>query len=99
MAFECWGCGACCRFAGFKDPALDRGDKACIHLLEDNSCAIYEDRPDFCRLNPDTPVEVQTKVCQLQEANWPEYVEILLQGVDTNPSGVVHSPGIEKEDG
>lgn len=24
----------------------------CIHLQEDNSCAIYDDRPDFCRRYP-----------------------------------------------
>lgn len=90
MAFECWKCGACCRFIGFTSPALDRGDKACINLLEDNTCAIYESRPDVCRLNPETPVEVQTKICKLQEANWNKYVDAL-QGIDTNPPGVVHS--------
>ena len=32
--FPCVGCGACCRK---------------LHLLkEDNSCSIYEDRPDIC---------------------------------------------------
>jgi Fe-S-cluster containining protein len=59
---------------GFKAPELDRGDKACIHLTEDNLCEIYEDRPDFCRLNPLRPVEEQTKWCKLQEANYPKYV-------------------------
>lgn len=24
----------------------------CVHLQEDNSCGIYEDRPDFCRKYP-----------------------------------------------
>lgn len=75
--FECWKCGACCRLVGFKAPELDRGDKACIHLTEDNLCEIYEDRPDFCHLNPSRDPKEQTAWCKLQEANWPEYVEQL----------------------
>ena len=35
--YECEGCGACCRV------------RNCIHLTEDNRCAIWEDRPDICR--------------------------------------------------
>ena len=84
--------------AGFNHPELDRGDGACINLTKDNLCSIYETRPDFCRLNPLRPEEEQTKWCKLMEANWPTYLK-MLQGVDTNPPGVVHSPGIEKEEG
>jgi len=28
-----------------------RADGACIHLAEDNTCKIYETRPDVCRVN------------------------------------------------
>lgn len=75
MAFECWKCGACCRFVGFVDPSLDRGDRACIHLQEDMSCGIYETRPDFCRLDPKMPEELQTRWCKHQEKNWEVQVE------------------------
>jgi Fe-S-cluster containining protein len=95
--FSCWGCGACCRFVGFKLPELDRGDRACIHLLEDNSCAIYEDRPAVCRLNPETPVEVQTKVCELQERNWQQYVKTLEGLTESSGCGILVAD--EKDDG
>jgi len=48
------------------------------------SCAIYEDRPDFCRLDPKRPESEQEKWCKLQEANWPKYLEAL-ERVDRNP--------------
>lgn len=56
-AFECNRCGACCRLVGFVAAFahLDRGDGACKHLVphEDgsHSCAVYEDRPRFCRVD------------------------------------------------
>ena len=28
-----------------------RKDGACIHLAEDNTCQIYETRPEMCRVN------------------------------------------------
>lgn len=84
MAFKCWKCGACCRFVGLIARDLDRGDRACIHLQEDMSCAIYDLRPDFCRLDPERPESEQEKWCKLQEANWPKYLEAL-ERVDRNP--------------
>lgn len=48
--FNCWMCGACCHFCNIV-PELkhfDRGDGVCINLREDNSCGIYESRPDVC---------------------------------------------------
>ena len=27
----------------------DTPDRACVFLKEDNSCAVYDDRPDICR--------------------------------------------------
>ena len=79
-SFECWKCGACCRFVGFKRPDLDRGDKACIHLTEENTCAIYEVRPDICRLDSSRDPKDQEKWCKLQEANWQKYVKTLEGG-------------------
>jgi len=73
--------------AGLNHPELDRGDGACKHLTEDNLCSIYEDRPDFCRLNPKRPAAEQEKWCKLIEANWERYLEIL----DRPPSDVVYS--------
>jgi len=29
----------------------DRGDGACVHLQEDNTCEIYETRPEICRVD------------------------------------------------
>lgn len=77
MAFKCWQCGACCRFIGFKIPEFDRGDKACIHLTEENTCAIYKERPEVCRLDPSRDPKDQEKWCKLQEANWERYVKML----------------------
>ncbi len=53
MEFPCSKCGACCRRAGlipdFPEPV--HKDNSCTHLLDDNSCAIYEDRPDICSVD------------------------------------------------
>lgn len=27
----------------------DTSDRACVFLKEDNSCAVYEDRPEICK--------------------------------------------------
>ena len=38
----------------FLSPQLvqfNRGDGACVHLTEANDCAIYEQRPDACRIS------------------------------------------------
>lgn len=59
------GCpAACCRMvsakyvehisalAGLEPVSLDRGDGVCKHLLDDKqTCGIYEDRPDICRVH------------------------------------------------
>jgi Fe-S-cluster containining protein len=61
VTFPCSRCGACCRVAGLVEESLNRGDGACVHLRGEpggeHSCAVYEDRPDACRvdaLKPDT---------------------------------------------
>lgn len=51
--FPCTKCGACCRRAGsmpgFPEPVDENGH--CVHLQEDNTCGIYEDRPKMCRID------------------------------------------------
>lgn len=53
MSFECDKCGACCRCAAAisKFPDLDRGDGVCRYLNNDNTCSIYEERPEICRVD------------------------------------------------
>lgn len=50
MDFPCDQCGICCRAAGSIEELkhFDRGDGACINLDDDNSCKIYDDRPEIC---------------------------------------------------
>ena len=48
--FLCSQCGACCREAANLGLMPDRGDGACVHLQKDNSCGIYESRPEFCKV-------------------------------------------------
>jgi len=48
--FQCSKCGACCKRAGKLGLMPQREDGACIHLDHDNTCKIYETRPDFCRV-------------------------------------------------
>lgn len=50
MKFQCSKCGACCRRAGLFGLMPSREDGACIHLAEDNTCMIYETRPEICRV-------------------------------------------------
>ena len=50
MKFLCSKCGACCRRAGLLGLMPQREDGACINLDTDNTCKIYDTRPDFCRV-------------------------------------------------
>lgn len=68
--FPCTGCGACCRRVGWlsKEELTENNLKAdesgaCVHLLPDNSCEIYETRPDICRVDvqaKDADVDIDT---------------------------------------
>jgi len=51
IEFKCSKCGACCRRAGQLGLMPQRKDGACIHLDDDNTCKIYDTRPDLCRAN------------------------------------------------
>jgi len=54
LEFACTSCGACCRRAYvIKDVVPVRQDGTCKHLLElghTSRCAIYEARPNECRV-------------------------------------------------
>jgi len=70
--FNCWQCGACCKIAGLT-PELghwNRGDGACVHLRDDNTCGIYETRPYICRVRRVWERELRDQL------TWDEYVEV-----------------------
>jgi uncharacterized protein len=54
VGFPCTRCGACCRKAGSSPELVRLGfaepGGACKHLVN-NECAIYETRPDVCRID------------------------------------------------
>lgn len=56
IKFKCTQCGACCKKVGeiqskdFPQNFVKR-DGSCIHLLADNSCRIYDTRPDICKVH------------------------------------------------
>lgn len=55
-AFECNGCGACCRRVKVLSPDWPtRADGACALLTQDNRCSIYETRPAACRVDDAKP--------------------------------------------
>jgi len=46
--FECTRCGVCCVAPDIA--ALDKPlGQRCVHLMADNLCAVYDDRPAVCR--------------------------------------------------
>ena len=50
--FQCNSCGACCEDVRWALPSwVVPGTTRCKHLLEDKTCAIYEDRPWVCRMD------------------------------------------------
>ena len=49
---------------------LDKGDGSCKYLSSDNTCSIYEDRPDICR------VDHQYKLFFSSKMDWEEFVAL-----------------------
>lgn len=48
--FTCDKCGLCCKQVG-KFPFMrdyNRGDGTCKYLTKDNTCSIYDRRPEIC---------------------------------------------------
>jgi Fe-S-cluster containining protein len=48
MSIECSKCGACCVAPDISSLNKPLGVR-CEHLLPDNLCAVYENRPRICR--------------------------------------------------
>ena len=50
--FECDRCGICCQHIDLipQLKEFDSGNGRCIHLLENNLCEIYLDRPEICNV-------------------------------------------------
>jgi Fe-S-cluster containining protein len=48
MSIECTKCGACCVAPDNSSLGKPLGVR-CEHLLPDNLCAVYENRPQICR--------------------------------------------------
>lgn len=70
--FPCTQCGCCCKqvFRSELTAYLDKGNGSCKYLSSDNTCSIYEERPDICR------VDLQYKVFFSSKMDWEEFVAI-----------------------
>lgn len=68
--FPCTQCGRCCKqvFRSELTAYLDKGDGSCKYLSSENTCSIYEDRPDICR------VDLQYKLFFSSEMDWEDFV-------------------------
>lgn len=76
MIFVCDQCGICCKHID-QIPQLkqfDSGNGQCIHLTDNNLCAIYSDRPDIC--NVDKMFELQFEGQISKE----EYIKLNIEG-------------------
>jgi Fe-S-cluster containining protein len=51
IKFPCTKCGACCKRAGESGLMPAKKDGSCIYLNKDNTCSIYNKRPDICNLD------------------------------------------------
>lgn len=70
--FNCWNCGACCKILNFCEELkhFDRGDGTCIHLQSDNTCGIYDSRPDICNNRVMYDKDLKDKM------TWDEFLDI-----------------------
>lgn len=70
--FPCTKCGACCKLIPnhvlefYKLPKAETG--GCGHLKDDNSCSIYDTRPDICS------VQKTWKKVHSKKLSWDEYI-------------------------
>jgi len=65
----------------------DRGDGACMFLQEDNSCGVYEYRPDLCRTN------VMFERFWSKTMTWEEYLaasELMCKAMDNEVNDAGH---------
>lgn len=78
--FPCTKCGACCKLVPdnllsiFSLPKSPTG--GCGHLKEDNSCAIYDNRPDICS------VATMYKRYHSKNMTWDEYINLSLKSCE-----------------
>ena len=49
--FPCTKCGACCKRAGATGLMPSKADGSCIYLNTDNTCSVYNKRPDICSID------------------------------------------------
>jgi Fe-S-cluster containining protein len=49
--FPCTKCGACCQRAGAAGLMPSKADGSCLYLNTDNTCSVYDKRPDFCSID------------------------------------------------
>lgn len=76
MIFPCDKCGTCCKHIDLI-PQLneyDNGKGRCIHLMTNNLCDIYENRPDIC--NIEKMYELNYSKYMTEE----EYVKLNVEG-------------------
>lgn len=74
--FPCTKCGLCCQHVDRSEETLflDRGDGTCKHFdLCNNSCSIYDERPDICR------VDRQFMLKYFSQYSWEKFVSVNLQ--------------------
>lgn len=76
MIFPCEQCGLCCKHLEMipQLKEFDSGDGRCIHLMDNNLCAIYENRPDICN------VSKMYELVFCKQMSEDEYIKINLAG-------------------
>lgn len=67
--FPCTGCGECCKkiLGRLVEIGFAEEGGQCKHLQEDNSCGIYDSRPDECRMDK---VKIAWGASHLSDEEW-----------------------------
>lgn len=77
--FPCTQCGLCCQHVdkAIETRALDRGDGTCKHYNSASKhCAIYEQRPDICR------IDRQYEINYAEKMSWEYFVVLNIQACE-----------------
>lgn len=76
--FPCTKCGCCCKqvYLSKLTAYLDKGDGSCKYLSNENTCSIYKNRPDICR------VDHQYNIFFSSTMSWNEFVDINIEACD-----------------
>lgn len=78
MIFPCEKCGLCCRHIDLI-PQLkeyDQGNGRCIHLMDNNLCSIYDERPDICN------VRKMYELAYCKQMSEEEYIKLNIVGCE-----------------